>query len=253
MKRILLSVTLVFAGACASAPATPPFTTSAPPTTTAPSTTPATSTSLPPAPRLPKNVLPDLPHPRIDYWVERFSRGDKRPEIEAAFARLPQVEAMITEKLRARGMPAELIYLAMAESSLNPEAHSAAAARGIWQLIPATARQYGLRVDEPGSAPADQLVDERRDPAKSTDAALAYLTYLYKRFGSWYLAAAAYNAGQGRVARIMTEVTGAEAGADDDYFRIWDSLPGETRDYVPATIALMRIGKDRARYGFGAP
>jgi membrane-bound lytic murein transglycosylase D len=147
-------------------------------------------------------------------------------------------------------MPEDLIYLAMAESGLNPQAHSAAAALGIWQLIPSTARQYGLRVDEPGSAPAGELVDERRDPAKATDAAIAYLTYLYGRFGSWYLAAAAYNAGQGRLARIMTEVTGAEKGTDADYYRIWDSLPGETRDYIPATIALMRLGKDPARYGF---
>jgi membrane-bound lytic murein transglycosylase D len=139
-------------------------------------------------------------------------------------------------------MPEDLLYLAMAESSFNPQAHSTAAALGIWQLVPGTARQYGLRVDD--------TVDERRDAEKSTDAAIKYLTYLHNRFGSWYLAAAAYNAGPNRVSGIMRQATGAEAGRDADYYRIWDLLPGETRDYVPATIALMRLGKDRARYGF---
>jgi membrane-bound lytic murein transglycosylase D len=187
-------------------------------------------------------VLADLPHERVDYWVERFSRGDKRPEIAEAFARKPQVEAMIAEKLRGQGMPEELLYLAMAESGLNPNAGSAAGAIGIWQLVPDTARRYGLKVDD--------TVDERRDPEKATNAALLYLAYLYQRFGSWYLAAAAYNAGPNRIARIMTDATGSERGTDADYYRFWDQLPGETRDYIPAAIALMRIGRDAARYGF---
>jgi membrane-bound lytic murein transglycosylase D len=132
-------------------------------------------------------------------------------------------------------MPEELIYLAMVESGFNVEAHSAREARGIWQLVADTARRYGLRVDE--------TVDERLDAEKSTDAALTYLSYLYNRFGSWYLAAAAYNTGENRVARIMTEATGSEKGTDADYYRIWEQLPGETRDFVPAMIAAARIGK----------
>jgi membrane-bound lytic murein transglycosylase D len=182
-----------------------------------------------------RSVLPDLSHERVDYWVERFTNGDKRAEIEEAFARKPQVETMIAEKLRRRGMPGDLIYLAMAESGLNPQAHSVADAAGIWQLVPDTARRWGLRVDD--------TIDERRDPEKSTDAALSYLSYLFNRFGSWYLAAAAYNAGENRIARIMSESTGSESGTDADYYRIWDQLPGETRDYVPAMVALARIGK----------
>jgi membrane-bound lytic murein transglycosylase D len=182
-----------------------------------------------------RSVFPDLSHERVDYWVERFTNGDKRAEIEAAFARKPQVETMIAEKLRRRGMPGDLIYLAMAESGLNPQAHSVADAAGIWQLVPDTARRWGLQVDD--------TVDERRDPEKSTDAALSYLSYLFNRFGSWYLAAAAYNAGENRIARIMSESNGSESGADADYYRIWDQLPGETRDYVPAMVALARIGR----------
>lgn len=225
MKRFFLTLTLLLAmTACASAPASNPATTPAATTTTG------------------RDVLADLPHERVDYWVERFSRGDKRPEIEAAFARKPAVEAMIAEKLRRRGMPADLIYLAMAESGFNPEAHSAAAAKGIWQLVPDTARRWGLKVDD--------TVDERNDAEKATDAALSYLSYLYNRFGSWYLAAAAYNTGENRVGRIMTEETGSERGTDADYYRIWEKLPGETRDFVPALVALARIGREAGRYGF---
>ena len=133
--------------------------------------------------------------------------------------------------------------LAMIESGFNPEAHSAQEARGIWQLVPDTARRWGLRVDE--------TVDERTDAEKATEAALSYLSFLYNRFGSWYLAAAAYNSGENRVARIMTEGTGNESGTDEDYFRIWDRLPGETRDFVPVMIAAIRIAREPSRYGFG--
>lgn len=225
MIRTLLALASISALACAS-PATPPPASPIPVESSA------------------RDVLVDLPHERVDYWVERFTRGDKREEIAAAFARKAEVGPMIAEKLRRRGMPQELVYLAMAESGLNPAAHSAQEAVGIWQLVPDTARRYGLRVDE--------TVDERRDPEKSTDSALSYLSYLYNRFGSWYLAAAAYNSGENRVGRIMTERTGAERGTDADYYRLWEQFPGETRDYVPATIALMRIGRDPARYGFTA-
>ena len=217
MKHSLLILTLVLATSCATAASAP----SAP--------APAAAT--------PRGVLADLPHERVDYWVERFTNGDKRAEIDEAFARKPQVGEMITAKLRRKGMPEELLYLAMAESGLNPAAHSVAEAIGIWQLVPDTARRYGLKVDD--------TVDERRDAEKATDAALSYLSYLYNRLGSWYLAAAAYNAGENRVARILTEATGTERGTDADYYRIWDKLPGETRDFVPAMVALARIGKSR--------
>ncbi len=233
-SRLMKAHVLLFllAAGCASTSTQSTF-----PTSQSPSPTQSQTAAQPQAEPGARNVLPDLPHERVDYWVERFSRGDKKGEIDEAFGRLPQVETMIREKLRRRGMPEELLYLAMAESGLNPQARSLAQASGIWQLVPDTARRYGLRVDE--------TADERNDPEKSTDAALSYLAYLYNRFGSWYLAAAAYNAGENRIARIMTEATGAEKGTDADYYRFWDRFPGETRDYVPATIALMRIGKMR--------
>ena len=187
--------------------------------------------------------ISNLPHWRVDHWVEQFGPGGvKNGEFAGYLARKPQYETMISQRLRDRGMPQDLIYMAMIESGFNPQAHSAASARGIWQMIPDTARRYGLTIDD--------TVDERLDPSRSTDAALEYLQDLYKRFGSWYLAAAAYNTGENRIGRIMTEVTGSEKGPDADYYRIWDQLPGETRDFVPVMVAAARIGKDPARYGF---
>lgn len=203
---------------------------------------PATSSStVPQGVARERGEFPLLAHGRVDYHLDRF-QGEKRAEFASYLARKADYETMIVEKLRRRGMPEELLYLAMIESGFNPEAHSAQEARGIWQLVPATARQWGLRVDD--------TVDERTDAEKATDAALSYLAHLHNRFGSWYLAAAAYNTGENRVARIMTEATGKESGTDEDYFRIWDRLPGETRDFVPVMIAAIRIARDPARYGF---
>lgn len=218
MKRLLLCALVLTA--CASGSTTP---------TAAPDPTPV----------LPRNELADIPHERVDHWVEQFTRGEKRAEFEGYLQRKPQYEEMITGRLRRRGMPEDLLYLAMIESGFNPDAHSAADAVGIWQLVPDTARRWGLRVDD--------SVDERRDPEKATDAALSYLSHLYNKFGSWYLAAAAYNTGENRVARIMAEATGSERGTDADYYRIWDQLPGETRDFVPVMIAARRVAEGAIR------
>lgn len=86
--------------------------------------------------------------------------------------------------------------------------------------------------------------------AKSTDAALAYLDQLHSRFGSWYLAAAAYNAGPGRIASALRSVTHARTGSDADFYRVSPKLPAETRDYVPKIIAAARIAKNPQAYGF---
>jgi membrane-bound lytic murein transglycosylase D len=93
-------------------------------------------------------------------------------------------------------------------------------------------------------------VDERRDPIKSTSAALDYLQDLYGRFGSWYLAAAAYNTGENRVERILRERAGGAKGADSLFWRIAPYLPRETRDYVPLMLAAAHIGKEPEKYGF---
>jgi membrane-bound lytic murein transglycosylase D len=187
--------------------------------------------------------LANIDNPRVDSWVTLFSTD---PKVKSRFAlwldRMPQYEPMISAKLDKRDMPQDLIYLAMIESGFNPKAQSPAKAGGLWQFISETGKRYGLTVNK--------KVDERNHPDKATDAALAYLSDLHDRFGSWYLAAAAYNTGENRVGRIMREVTGSEKGSDQDYYRISRLLPKETQDYVPMMIAAARIAKDPARYGF---
>lgn len=186
--------------------------------------------------------IPVVRNASVDRFVTIFT--EKQSDRMALYLRRSgRYEGMIRSKLRARGMPEDLLYLSMIESGFNPNARSKAAAVGLWQFIEDTGERYGLRVDG--------YVDERRDPEKSTDAALRYLQDLHNQFGSWYLAAAAYNSGENRVARIMTEVTGKASGTDEDYFRIWDRLPGETRDFVPVMIAAIRIAGQPSRYGFG--
>jgi membrane-bound lytic murein transglycosylase D len=185
--------------------------------------------------------LPNLDHPRIDFWIQRFTT-DKRRDFTRFLERSGRYVPMISEKLEERGMPQDLIYLAMIESGFNPSAYSHAHASGLWQFISETGQRYGLTVN--------RVVDERNDPVRSTDAALDYLTYLHNRFDSWYLAAAGYNTGENRVGRIMREVTGSEKGREEDFYRIWDRLPRETRDYVPLMIAAARISKEPEKYGF---
>ena len=192
---------------------------------------------------LPADSLPDISHERVDYWVAAFSKmHDYRKKIAAGLQRKPKYAPMITKKLRKRGMPQNLVYLAFEESAFDHTAASRQKAIGIWQLTPATARLYGLKVNK--------KKDERTIVEKETDAALDLLEHLHKRFGCWYLAAAAYDSGENRIARIMKKRFGREKGRDRDYYKIWDDLPGETRDYVPAIVALKRIGTNPSKYGF---
>jgi membrane-bound lytic murein transglycosylase D len=186
--------------------------------------------------------LANLDNRRVDSWVRRFT-SDLKQSFARYLGRMDKYTSMISAKLAQRGMPQDLVYLAMIESGFNPKAKSPAQASGLWQFIGETGRRYGLTVN--------RKVDERNDPAKATDAALSYLADLYERFGSWYLAAAAYNTGENRVGRIMREVTGSERGTDADYYRISSLLPQETQDYVPKLIAAARIAKEPEKYGFG--
>jgi membrane-bound lytic murein transglycosylase D len=178
--------------------------------------------------------------------VERFVgifTGRQQDRMALYLKRSGRYEGMIRAKLRERGMPEDLLYLSMIESGFNPTARSHASAVGLWQFIEDTGKRYGLRVDS--------YVDERKHPEKSTDAALSYLEDLHDQFGSWYLAAAAYNTGEGRVARVMRQVTGKEKGRDADFWRIRRRLPSETREYVPLMVAAALIGKEPHKYGLG--
>ena len=187
---------------------------------------------------------------RVEYWMLRFSTSDKR-EFEETLSRAGLYSDMIRNKIRARGMPEELVYLAMIESGFLTNARSRVSATGMWQFMDPTARAYGLRIDG--------YVDERRDPVKATDAALEYLSDLYQQYNSWYLAAAAYNAGSTRVSLALARQSSGQAGegSSDDYgegnfygegegslyWEIVDHLPKETAQYVPKLLAATYLAR----------
>ena len=128
------------------------------------------------------------------------------------------------EALESEGVPLELKYLPVVESAFDPMATSRVGAAGLWQFMVPTAKHYGLTVNS--------LLDERRDPIKSSQAAARYLKDLYNSFGDWTLAIAAYNCGRNNVLKAIKRAGGAR-----DYWAIYPYLPRETRGYVPAFIA----------------
>jgi len=184
--------------------------------------------------------IADIDHTYVSKWVSRFT-GARKNDLATTLGRMEPYTAMIERKLADRGMPQELVYLALIESGGDPKATSPVRAKGLWQFMAPTAKQYGLKVGG--------RVDERTNPERATDAALEYLSDLHDRFGSWYLAAAAYNTGQGRVAKVMRQVLGKSKGTDADFYKIAHRLPKETRDYVPKLVAVARIAKAPEKYG----
>jgi membrane-bound lytic murein transglycosylase D len=186
-------------------------------------------------------------HARVHYYLD-FFQGPARERFSIWLQRMPRYESMIRAKLRENGVPEDMVYLALIESGYSNSATSRARAAGMWQFIKGTAKLYGLRVDS--------SVDERRDPIRATDAAARHLADLRDRFGSMYLAAAAYNAGAGKVGRglrrLGDEEDEEEENPDAAFFRLYDTrfLRRETKDYVPKLIAAALIAKQPEKYGF---
>ncbi len=186
-------------------------------------------------------------HNRVRWYLD-FFQGKGRERMGIWLSRMPRYEPMIRERLQREGLPGDLVYLALIESGFSNTATSRARAVGMWQFMKSTAKLYGMRVDS--------WVDERRDPYRATDAAARHLGDLNRRFGSLYLAAAAYNAGSGRVSRGLRRLPDDDdadsASADAMFFRLYDTklLRRETKDYVPKLIAAALIAKEPARYGF---
>ncbi len=174
---------------------------------------------------------------RIDKNVHYFqNRG--RDKFELWLSRSGRYGEMMRAILEKYGLPGDLIYLALIESGFSPKAYSVARASGPWQFIRGTARRYGLKVD--------WWIDERRDYEKSTHAAALYLKDLYGMFDSWPLAAAAYNAGEGKIMKAMSRYK------TDDFSQLIRHryLKHETKDYVPKMLAALSIAKDPEKYGF---
>ncbi len=154
-----------------------------------------------------------------EVWRKRVK---DRPLPKRADTLIPVLKDIFREK----GLPEQLVWLAEVESSLDPKARSPVGAAGLFQLMPPTAKRFGLSTRFP---------DERLNPEKSARAAATYLRFLYKEFGSWPLALAAYNAGEGRVGRVLA------ASAGSSFEAIADELPAETQLYVPKVAAVIEL------------
>lgn len=163
---------------------------------------------------------------------EKYKNHHFFKRMDEAYLFIPMIKTILSQS----DIPSEFLFLAMAESGFSLEAYSRKKASGLWQFMPATGRTYGLKIDD--------YTDERRDLVKSTEAAVAYLESLYGRFGKWYLAALAYNYGEGNLARAIRR-----AGTDDIAVLIDDKkryLPYESRHYIRKIVALTILGSDES-------
>jgi 2',3'-cyclic-nucleotide 2'-phosphodiesterase (5'-nucleotidase family) len=189
-----------------------------PPVPSGPAATPVPPVSTPAPPDSPPPPG-KLDIPSYALWLDRM-KGRAIPS--RASALLPRVQKVFVEE----GVPAELAWLAESESTFNPAARSPVGAKGLFQLMPETAKRFGLQTFLP---------DERTDTEMSARAAAQYLRYLYGRFGDWPLALAAYNAGEGRVGRTLKKVNART------FAEIAEALPAETRMYVPKVLATIEV------------
>ncbi len=181
--------------------------------------------------------IPVVYNDAVKKWIDYFL-GRGKDYFETYSARGGRYAPLLGKTLEDNGLPRDLIYLAMAESGFQTKAKSYARAVGLWQFIPSTGRNYGLKID--------WYIDERRDPIKSTVAASKYLKKLYEEFGDWEIAASAYNAGEAKLNRAMARYK------TDNFWNLRKKryLRSETRNYVPKIMALAILGKNLNSFGF---
>jgi membrane-bound lytic murein transglycosylase D len=180
--------------------------------------------------------IPYADEPAVDHMIEYFVNGKGNKHYKVWMERYPAVAAVILPILREEGVPEDLIFLSMIESGFKLHARSKARAVGAWQFIAETGRRSGLQVDK--------WVDERLDLELSTRAAARLLKSLYNNYGDWYLAFGAYNAGPGRIDRMLRTGNG-----NRNFFEM-HRLPAETRNYVPTYLAAREVFRRRAELGF---
>ena len=180
-------------------------------------------------------VVPMTYHQPVRANIDRYAK-QLRHQVSYMLGMMEYYEPLIEQALDVHGVPNELKYLPVVESALNPVAVSRVGATGLWQFMYSTGKLYGLK--------QNSLVDDRRDPVKSTWAAAKYLRALYDRFGDWSLAIAAYNCGPGNVNKAIYR-----SGGKTDFWDIYWYLPRETRGYLPAFIAATYIMTYHAEHG----
>ena len=173
--------------------------------------------------------------------IRLFTQGGERNFFKQALVRSGKYRPFILSKLKEAGMPEELSWLPLIESGFKVKALSKARALGLWQFIPSTGYKFGLK--------RNNYIDERIDPTKSTEAAIAYLQELHGIFGDWITALAAYNCGEGRVLRV---IRGQNINYLDNFWDLYERLPRETARYVPRFLATVHIINNPDKYGLGS-
>jgi len=181
--------------------------------------------------------IPIVINAQVEQFIQYFQTTMKKT-FSNWLARSEKYIPFMKNLLKENGLPEDLVYMALIESGFNPNAYSRRKASGPWQFIYFTGKRYGLK--------ANWWVDERRDPEKSTIAAAKYLKDLYDMFECWYLAAAGYNAGEGKISNAMKRYK------TEDFWELtkYRYLKKETKNYVPQMIAAALIAKDPGKYGF---
>lgn len=187
-----------------------------------------------------KVINPEIPIEMNKHVVDHITyfQTGIRDKFKLWLSRSSKYIPIMRQILKEFELPEDLVYLSLIESGFNPNAYSRAKAVGPWQFIKSTGRKYGLRIDD--------WVDERRDPVKSTVAAARYLKDLFNMFGSWNLALASYNAGEGKIQRALVK------SKRDDFWDLTSTrhIKRETKEYVPKFMAATIIAKNPERYGF---
>jgi len=186
-------------------------------------------------------AIPLVMNEHVARQIKSF-QGPERNFFLNAYALSGRYRPAVLEALKAEGLPRELSWLPLIESGFKVRALSPARALGMWQFIPSTGYKFGLQ--------RNAWIDERMDPEKSTQAAIAYLKELHSLFGDWTTSLAAYNCGEGRVLRTIST---QKVQYLDDFWDLYKRLPAETAAYVPRFLAVLHIINDPAKYGFELP
>jgi len=175
----------------------------------------------------------------VGYWSETADEA-----VPDFLGRMESYSALVDSSLLAAGLPPSLRYLPFIESGYNPRAASRASAVGMWQFMSATAGGLGMQVTP--------LLDERRDPQKSTAGAIAFLAHLREEFGSWFFALAAYNGGPNRVRRILDRYAPDTPASDSLFWALRTHFPRETREFVPKFFGAVLVAGNPSEHGIEA-